>query len=82
MTKAEAKRAACRIAATDLDNMLDNGGEGIDVFGDRDKIEAALRELIAELNRRGRPPRVTLNITPDSPAVERAIRDVRRRGGA
>lgn len=25
---------------------------------------------------------ITVNITPDSPAVQRAIRDVRRRGGA
>lgn len=52
MNKRDAKRAACLVAAADLEGALDNGLEAIDNFGDRAKIEASLRELIAELYRR------------------------------
>ena len=58
MNRHAAKRWACRIAASWVDNDLDAGAEA---FGsierdspDGERIEAALRELLRELYRRGR----------------------------
>lgn len=54
ITRSEAKRAACRRAASVLETALGDGWEELDMYGeDRPKVEAALQELIAELDRRG-----------------------------
>ncbi len=54
MNRSEAKRAACRRAASALETALGGGWEQLDMYGsDRSKVEAALQDLIAELDRRG-----------------------------
>lgn len=54
MNRPEAKRAACRRAASVLETALGGGWEQLDMYGaDRPKVEAALQELITELDRRG-----------------------------
>lgn len=59
MDKRTAKREACWLIAREVGNNLDAGDEGLlgeDEFpdrADRDKIEAAMREVLDELARRG-----------------------------
>lgn len=60
MNGREAKREACAVVSVLIDQALTDGGpEGSNVFdpewsqADRDRFEAAMRELAAELHRRG-----------------------------
>lgn len=55
MNRRDAKRAACERAASALETALAGGWEVLDGYGEegREKVEAALAELIGELERRG-----------------------------